>query len=251
MPDAPVALKTSVQPDLARELIRFIKSQGPSVGDRLPSNRALAHRFEVTTSALRDALIRLQPLGLIKILPQSGAVLKSINFEALAGAFTDTLDSAMAEADPHLFHLLDARQLIEVECATLAAHRRRMEDLLPLRDALADLLRAAQPLDETSSVRDRRKHYEADMRFHLAISDLAENSVLTTILRSLLELLKPYLVQIPWSAKWKELTVNAHLELFDALRSGDAKSVRTRMIEHTGMARDSLLEKLWETPCTP
>lgn len=238
----------STQPDLVRELIRQIKADGLAAGDRLPPIRALAERYGVTGSAVRDAQIQLQTMGLIKIMPRSGAVVQSVNFEPLVGAFTDTLGNALAQDDPNLFHLLDARQLVEVECATLAAKKRNMEDLLPLRDALADTLNAAEPLDEGSTVEARQKHYEADMRFHLAIAELAGNPVLTTMLRSLLELLKPHLVQIPWSAKRKELTVNAHLELFEALRAGDEKKVRTRMTEHTGMARDALLKKLWDTP---
>ena len=244
MPASP----STVPEDLPRELIRLIKSNGLEEGDRLPPIRALAERFEVTSSAVRDAQIQLQTMGLIKILPRSGAVVQTVNFEPLVGAFADTLDSALAQADPNLFHLLDARQLIEVECATQAAQKRQMEDLLPLREALAETLNAAEPLDEKSTVKARRKHYEADMAFHLAIAELAGNPVLTTMLRSLLELLKPHLVQIPWSKERKELTVNAHLELFEALRSGDVKKIGKRMTEHTGMARDSLLKKLWDTP---
>ena len=38
------------------------------------------------------------------------------------------------------------------------------------------------------------------------------------------------------------------LDLFEALRSGDVEKALTRMTEHTGMARDSLLKKLWDTP---
>ncbi|MGY8653513.1 MAG: FadR/GntR family transcriptional regulator [Verrucomicrobiia bacterium] len=238
----------STQPDLVQELIRQIKSDGLAAGDRLPPIRALAERFGVTGSAVRDAQIQLQTMGLIKIMPRSGAVVQPVNFEPLVGAFTNTLENALTQADPTLFHLLDARQLIEVECATAAARKRNIEDLLPLRDALGDTLNAAEPLDEASTVAARRAHYEADMRFHLAIAELGGNPVLTTMLRSLLELLKPHLVQIPWSVERKELTVNAHLELFEALRSGDAEKVGSRMTEHTGMARDSLLKKLWDTP---
>jgi GntR family transcriptional regulator, transcriptional repressor for pyruvate dehydrogenase complex len=240
----------SMQPDLVREMIRQIKADGLAAGDRLPPIRALADRYRVTGSAVRDAQIQLQTLGLIKIMPRSGAVVQSVSFAPMVGALAGTLDTALIQSDPSLFHLLDVRQLIEVECATLAARKRNIEDLLPLRDALADTLNAAEPLDETSPMEACQKHYEADMRFHLAISDLAGNPVLSTILRSLLELLKPQLVQIPWSAKRKELVVNAHLELFEAVRAGDEETVQTRMTEHTGMARDSLLKKLWDTPGT-
>ena len=71
--------------------------------------------------------------------------------------------------------------------------------------------------------------------------------MLTTMLRSLMELLKPHLVQIPWSTKRRELTINTHLELFECLRSGDVRKVHRCMTEHAGMPRDSLLERLWDT----
>jgi GntR family transcriptional repressor for pyruvate dehydrogenase complex len=225
-----------------------VKAEGLNEGDRLPSIRALAEKFGVTPSAVRDAQIQLQVMGLIKIQPRSGAVVQSVNFAPLVSALTDTLDSALLQSDPSLFHLLDARQLIEVECATVAAKQRKLEELLPLREALADTLNAAEPLTEDSTAEARTAHYEADLRFHLAIAELAGNPVLTAMLRSLLELLKSHLIQIPWSAERKELTVNAHLELFEAIRSGDVDKVRACMTEHTGMARDSLLKKLWDTP---
>ncbi len=239
---------THVPGDLVRELIVQIKADGLTEGDRLPSIRALAERYEVTASAVRDAQIQLQTMGLIKILPRSGAVVQSVDFAPLIGAFTNTLESALAQSDPSLFHLLDARQLIEVECATMAAKKRKMEDLLPLRDALGETLKTAETLDENSTVEERTSHYGADTCFHLAIAELAGNPVLTTMLRSLMELLKPHLVQIPWSNKRRELTINAHLELFECLRSGDVRKVHRCMTEHAGMARDSLLERLWDTP---
>ena len=240
--------EASTQPDLVRSLIRYIHSDRLAAGDRLPPIRALAARFGVTGSAVRDAQIQLQTMGMIKILPRSGAFVQSVNFAPLVGALTDTMDNALMQADPSLFHLLDARQLIEVECATAAARRRRLEDLLPIREALAATLAAAEPLDENASTEARMAHYDADMRFHLAIAELAGNPVLTTMLRSLLGLLKPHLVQIPWRPERKELTVNAHLELFEALHSGDVEKVGHRMREHTGMARDSLLKNMWSSP---
>ena len=243
----------SIQPpppdtDLVRELIHHVKAERLNEGDRLPSIRALAKKFEVTPSAVRDAQIQLQTMGLIKIQPRSGAVVQSANFAPLVGALTDTLDSALMQSDPSLFHLLDARQLIEVECAAVAAQRRKLEDLLPLREALAETIFTAEMLDEKSNKLNRVKHCEADLRFHLAIAHLAGNPLLTTMLRSVLELLKPHLVLVPWEKERVKLTINAHLELFEALRSGDVEKARTCMTEHAGMARASLLKKLWETP---
>ena len=239
---------TRSQQGLVRVLIRHIRSDGLAVGERLPPIRELAQQFGVTGSAVRDAQIQLQTMGMIKIVPRSGAFVQSANFASLVDAMTDTLDTSLVQADPSLFHLLDARQLIEVECATTAARRRRHEDLLPIRESLVDTLAAAEKLDEDSSGEARMAHYDADMRFHLAIAEVAGNPVLTTMLRSLLGLIKPHLVQIPWNAERKALTVNAHLGIFEALQSGDAEKVHQCMSDHTGMDRDSMLKKMWSSP---
>jgi len=140
MPPSLLLPETPHQQDLVRTLIRYIQSDRLSVGERLPPIRALAERFGVTGSAVRDALIQLQTMGMIKVLPRSGAFVQSVNFASLVSALTDTMDNALMQADASLFHLLDARQLIEVECATTAARRRRLEDLLPIREALAATL---------------------------------------------------------------------------------------------------------------
>ncbi|NIP94732.1 MAG: FadR family transcriptional regulator, partial [Akkermansiaceae bacterium] len=112
---SPPATTTSLQSDLVRTLIRHIQSHGLVVGDRLPPIRDLAGQFGVTGSAVRDAQIQLQTMGMIRIVPRSGAFVQSVNFASLVNAMTDTLDNALMQADPSLFHLLDVRQLIEVE----------------------------------------------------------------------------------------------------------------------------------------
>ena len=42
--------------------------------------------------------------------------------------------------------------------------------------------------------------------------------------------------------------VGARFEIFEALQSGDVDKVHKCMSEHTGMARDSLLKKMWSSP---
>ena len=242
--DLPTA---GTQPDLVRDLIDVIRTESLAVGDRLPSIRALAERFGVTGSTIRDAQIQLQTMGMIKIVPRSGAVVRSVNLAPMVDAMAETLNSELSQAEPRLFHLLDARQLIEVECATEAARRRRTEDLLPIREALNETIATVKTLGRNANAQACAAHFDADMRFHLAIADLAGNPVLTTMLRSVLELLKPYLVRIPWTRKRQQVTTNAHKAMFESLKSGDVDKVRDCMNEYTELARDSLLKQAWSS----
>ena len=74
MPPSLLLSEASTQHDLVRSLIRYIQSDRLAAGDRLPPIRALATRFGVTGSAVRDAQIQLQTMGMIKILPRSGRI---------------------------------------------------------------------------------------------------------------------------------------------------------------------------------
>jgi GntR family transcriptional repressor for pyruvate dehydrogenase complex len=221
--------------------LELIHQQGLGVGDKLPNIRQLALMLEVKPTAVRDALLQAQTIGLLRILPRSGAYIQSLTYEPLVEAFTRTIEPALIQADRNLFHLLDARRLLEIELASRAASQRSLEDLLPVRQALESMAR----IPET----ERRNDYvEADIRFHTAIARLAGNEVLATIQRALLGLLKPYLVQLPWSPARRQSTDRSHAEIYSALIEGDAERARRAMSEHLDMAYRMLLKEVQSLP---
>ena len=69
-----------------------------------------------------------QTLGLVKVRPRSGAFVQSLTYGPLIEALAGTLEAGLVQVDHSLFHLLEARQLIEMELVALAAQRRRLED---------------------------------------------------------------------------------------------------------------------------
>ena len=71
-----------------KELINF-KNLEP--GDKLPSERMLSERFNVTRSHLREALQTLEFYGLVKSIPQSGTFVADIGIIALNGMIDDIL----------------------------------------------------------------------------------------------------------------------------------------------------------------
>jgi GntR family transcriptional repressor for pyruvate dehydrogenase complex len=180
-------------------------------------------------------------MGVLEILPRSGAFVRSLTYAPLVDALTSTLEPALLQADHNLFHLLDARRLLEIELAGRAAQLRKLEELLPVRQALEAMAR----IPET----ERRNDYvEADVRFHTEIARLAGNAVLLTIQQALLGLLKPYLLQLPWSPQRRRRTDQSHAEIYSALVSGNSDEARAAMAEHLGMAYQILLEKIQSLP---
>lgn len=220
----------------------LIQQRGLTDGDQLPSIRDLSEHLDVKHSVVRDALLRAETKGLVTIKPRLGAFLR-LPQSALPAPMTsvDPIASALQAADHNLFHLLDARRLIEIELAGRASERRQLEDLFPVRSALEGMLRWTPDAGPAAYV-------DLDIRFHLEIARLAGNTTLFTLQQSLMELLRPHLVDVPRDADRQATTDQSHRRIYAALVRGDAEGARSAMRKHLSLAYDSLLQDMQEPP---
>lgn len=223
--------------DTVHRLLEMIRAKGLKEGDRLPNIRQLSAVLQVRPTVVRDALLQAQVMGLVRVQPRSGTYIRSLNYAPFVDALSGTIEPALMQADHNVFHLLDARRVLEIELVGRAAERRRLEELLPLRQALEAMAR----IPETHR---RRDCVEADMRFHTEVARLAGNAVLLTFQQALLGLLKPHLVQLPWSSQRRSRTDRSHAAIYTALVDGDADAARSAMCEHLTMAYEILLQDL-------
>jgi GntR family transcriptional repressor for pyruvate dehydrogenase complex len=221
-------------PDVLRAILELIGRRGLTVGDRLPAIRELAAELGVKPTIVRDAVLRAQTMGLLRVLPRSGAFIQSLSYAPLVDALASTLLPALSHGDHNLFHLLDARRVLEIELAGRAAEHRRLEDLLPVRRVLEGMSTAAADVP-------RGDYVELDVRFHVEIARLAGNGVLLTMQQALLDLLRPHLVQLPWTPERRGSTDGSHAAIYSALAAGDADAARAAMRDHLSLAYDSML----------
>lgn len=240
--------KSTAEPASVLDSIwEIVHERGLKIGDQLPSIRELAERLGLKQTAVRDAILKAEAMGLVNVLPRAGAFLRAsapaapangaASDESLAAAFHDVA----ANGEQNLFHLLDARRLIEVELAGRAAERRRLEDLLPVRRALEAMLQL--PPDAA-----RPEHVTHDIRFHVEIARLAGNHVLFAVQRTLMELLRPHLNEVPRDLQRRTKADRSHAAIYQALVSGDADKARSEMREHLSLAYDGLLRDIQEVP---
>lgn len=227
--------------DTVRRLLEMVRARGLKEGDQLPNIRQLSATLQVKPTVVRDALLQAQVMGLVRVLPRSGAYIQSLNYAPLVDALSGTIEPALMQADHNLFHLLDARRVLEIELVGRAAERRRLEELLPLRQALEAMTR----IPETQQ---RGDYVEADIRFHTEIARLAGNAVLLTFQQALLALLRPHLAQLPWSPQRRSRTDRSHAAIYTAMVDGDADAARSAMREHLNMAYESLLREVQSLP---
>jgi len=152
------------------DLIRgVINSGGFPVGSRLPPERDFALQLRVSRPSLREALIALEIEGLVEIRMGSGV------YVCAPQAPPDRNASALGESPSEL---MQARLALEIAVVTMAAARVTTDALARVRESLAAM---------------RRDHakgnvpVDSDRRFHLAIAEMAGNSVLVRLVGELFD----------------------------------------------------------------
>ncbi len=221
--------------DLLLDLIARGKYQ---IGDRLPPIKELAVALDLPPHAVRDALLQAQTIGFVTVRPRSGAYVRSLDFSSLAGAFAKALPRSLSPVDVNLLDALEARRVIEVEMAVTAATRRRLADLVPVRESLQAMY---------ADIKDYHAYIRHNEAFHLGIAKIAGNQVLYAILKHLIELLRCVLVErqpVSWSDKVsrkRATDMREHDAIFAALVAGDPDATRSAMLEHLKDTTDTLI----------
>lgn len=214
---------------VAEQLRALIDGGTFAVGQRLPSERDLAQRFEVSRPTIREAMIALEIAGLVEVRSGSGVYVK-----AQGGP-----SSLVENADPGPFEILEARKVIEGETCALAAERisdAQLEELSALVDAMAEENR-----QETITEK-------ADERFHCLIAEAAGNSALTATITWLWQLRNESEISTHFHQRLREEgdrpIVADHQQILDALRARNAAASRQAMVDHLQRVIDHLLEVL-------
>ena len=156
--------------DLIISQIRDLIISGAIIpGEKLPSERKLADHLGVTRSQIREAIIKLQFYGIVKVLPQSGTIVNGIGIVALEGLISDILKIEK----PDFKSLVDTRVLLEKEASRLAAISRTSDDIENMSNAL-DLYE--------KKIKSGKLAIEEDLLFHISIVEASKNSVLKTLM---------------------------------------------------------------------
>jgi DNA-binding FadR family transcriptional regulator len=235
----PVVTITALNKNPIHDLMDFMRTGGFGPGDRLPPIRELSTKLGIGRNAIRDGLLEAQTMGFVKIEPRLGVFVQDLDPVSHADGLGPALEKVLTQQEQNLFHLVDARLLVEVELAGEAARTRRPEDLLPLRQALEAVLACHG---------DRLAFINADEAFHLAIARLAGNRVLLAFLQTLWRMIWPAKMNLLLSPESRSYSDREHQELFQSIVGGDVDKARATMRGHIGTGRALLLDYVRTLP---
>ncbi|MES4893213.1 GntR family transcriptional regulator [Streptomyces sp. NPDC096012] len=177
---------------------------------------SLAARFGVSATPVREAMLDLAKEGLVDTVPNKGFRVTAVS-------------------DRQLDEYTHIRALVEIPTVTGLARTADRVSLEALRPAAREIVTAAVAGDLIAYV-------EADTRFHLGLLALAGNAHLVEVVADLRKRSRLYGLTALVEAGRLLASAQEHLELLDALLTGDERAVREIMTRHLGHVRG-----LWAT----
>lgn len=211
---------------VARAILDMIESGSYPPGSRLPGERELAEKFDVSRVVIREAEISLEAVGRVEIKVGSGVYVRD-------SLISDGL--ALPRVTP--FELTQTRLLFESECAALAASMITDEQIAQLEATIEKM---------TTAKHDTPEGDDADREFHLLIAKATGNEAnvffLQTLWRMRTEIDTINRVYAAVCQVESPNRVNEHVEVMEALRRRDSHGARVAMRGHFSRLLGSLLD---------
>lgn len=205
--------------ETVERLMQSIKLGVVRPGERLPSERDLASRFNVSRVTLREAIQSLYEAGYV---------------ESRRGRYGGTFVNAKLPRAEHaspkpgvtlaheLRDALTLRAVLDIGATELAARRDLSEhERDHLRDRLAE-----------SSAARLTDYRRMDSRLHLAIAEVTATPSLTSALADVRMRINDMLDAIPLLKPNIEHSNQQHARILTAILDGDPDAARTAMAEH-------------------
>ncbi len=209
-----------IQNEIIIQLRDLMNNKNLEPGDKLPSERMLSDKFDVSRSNVREAIQKLEFYGILISKPQSGTFVADIGQIAMNGMVNDILRLE----EPDFKSLVETRILLELKTVRLAARRRTDADLKQLKSAL-DAYREKVEKGEDA--------VQEDLLFHLAIAKASGNSTMNTFMLIITpEILTNFEKYHVCDKNMAFRGIEEHQDIFDAIEEQNPQLAKAKMKVH-------------------
>ncbi|RVQ51104.1 FadR family transcriptional regulator [Sinorhizobium medicae] len=214
--------KTLVPQSVAREIQTMINSGTLKAGEKIPSQREFSQKFGISRASLREALLTLETLGLLKTEPGRGTFVA----EAQGRPSGDMAPWRYSDSYS-VFDVFQTRIMLEGEVARLSAGRLTQIQLERME-------RATRTMEECWANQDLLANVEADLEFHGVIVSACSNAMLRALYQTVRDQLTETQRQpIPHTDPERmKASISEHRRIIAALAANDGLGARHEMETH-------------------
>jgi DNA-binding FadR family transcriptional regulator len=223
--------RTRVSDQIANQLMMLIQQGSIQPGQRIPGEHELSKQFAASRSSIREALGKLEFVGLIEIRNGSGAYVTP--WPLSQDQLTENLAWLMERRDLVL-QILQVREVLQGLGARLCAEQIGADQLQQL-SATLEAMEAAKESGDLEAVT------EADTRFHHLIGEFAGNVVVIELIARIEEAYRSSSRALMDLRGRAMASVVQHAAIIEAIRARDPDGAEATMRSHVRSVVQSLL----------
>lgn len=217
--------------DTVVERIRAVITSGDyGPGSRLPTETELIKQLEVSRTVLREAIGRLEAMGLVTVRGSRGM------FVGDTGSLLSCVKlvrSALTITPAELIKFTVFRRAIECEAVRFAAEKASAADIAELEELTEEIGRPEL---------DHLEAFHIDLRFHRKLLELTGNELMLNVMEVVREFVLATIVEGAPPRRNPAITQRGHTAIVEAIRARDADAAELAMRTHM----DDVLESLRE-----
>lgn len=220
----PVSKVLPAYQQVADQLRSLIQRGDLSPGDRLPNEAELSGRFGVSRSTVREALRVLASRDLVETSRgvSGGTFVSRMSPQRVRDYLETSLGLMTGAEDLSVQEMLEAREVLEVPAARMAAMRSDDEITAAMRDAI----------EREKSSRGREPKFEEHRNFHQLVVEAAGNLFLSLMNEPVFIVLRERFLRPGISPEfWAEVDSD-HEEILERIAAGDADGAARSMHDH-------------------
>lgn len=216
---------TKVYEQVIEQIKYMITSGELKKGEKLPPERELVEKFQVSRTSVREALRALQIIGLIESRQGGGNYIK----DSFDDNLIEPLSMMFVLQNSRNSEILELRRVLEVETARLAAKNISDEELTRLKEII----------DRMKDLPDEKENVVLDKELHYIIAKASGNNLIMSILTAVSSLMDSFIKEareaIINKDENKSVLLEHHENMYIALKNHDEKEAGKVMKEHMNL----------------
>jgi GntR family transcriptional repressor for pyruvate dehydrogenase complex len=220
--------RSTLVDDTANKIRQMVFGGQLQPGELLPSRKELAEQFDVGISTIHEAIKSLAAVGLVDSRPGKGTW---IRHDALDVVLPPSLiTSRFGQIDVESIY--EARLMLEVTLAELAAQRATPEDVAAMWAALE----ASQAV-----MADDEAFMKADWDFHMAVAKAARNVLIESFYHLSRQLLREFIQDAISLPGVREEASQLHIQQAKAIEQHDVERARQIALDHMLYVKERMM----------
>src|SRR4030066_47388 len=216
-------LKTQDLQGLIQEQLKlYIIENGMKSGDPFPTEYDLAERIGISRTAIREALKRLETLGIIEVRPGVGRFIREFNLEAILKGLPYNLEMDIKNFQ----EILEVRFCLESWFIGKDINKFTKENIAQSKEILEKLeFQVLSNFEEKELV-------ETHSQFHCTLYKNSNNSLLINLIKIFSTVQRNLVLLHRYKTKDKNSFIRQHKLLLEAIEKRDSRLAQKRLEEH-------------------